>query len=72
MAPDYLDIQGKSGYVVRVRVDKGTRFVARDRDVGPDCVTLGTRLAAIAVADVRAWRATKVLIVSGSCTRSHL
>jgi hypothetical protein len=71
VAGDYLDIHSRSGLVVRVRVDKGTRFVARDRDVSPDCVTPGTRLAAIAVADARGWRATKVLLVSGSCTRSE-
>lgn len=71
LAGDYLDIRSKSGLVVRIRVDRATRFIAGNRDVSPGCITRGTRLSAIVVAEARAWRATKVLIASGSCTRSE-
>ena len=70
MTGDYVDIHTRSGSVVRVRIDRSTRFVAGERDVAPDCVTPGTRLAAIAISDTRSWTATKVLIVNGRCTRA--
>lgn len=65
----YVDLRTKQGYVVRLRLDSATRFVARGHASTRECAVPGSRLEARAIVEGRSWKATDVTIFSGECAR---
>ena len=69
VAPAFVELRTKQGYVVQIRVDSATRFVARNQVVSRECAVTGTRLDARALVESGSWKATDVTIFSGACAR---
>lgn len=69
VAPAYVELRTKQGYVVQIRVNSATRFVARNQAVPRECAVTGTRLEARALVEGGTWNATDVTIFSGECAR---